>query len=136
VCQPSKAHDHRILHLSRHARFARTVSVSPSPPSITSNNLFSAVNADVTLLNEIGLDPGIDHCSAYALLERVRARGMRVRSFISFCGGLPESRERGAPLGYKFSWSPRGAIAAALNGARFRLDDQVSQFFFPLLLFE
>ncbi|TFY82056.1 hypothetical protein EWM64_g1953 [Hericium alpestre] len=84
-----------------------------------------AVSADVVLLNEIGLDPGIDHCSAEALLSRLRAENKEIVSFISFCGGLPapEAAE-GIPLGYKFSWSPRGVLRAAENGARFRLTGQ------------
>ena len=78
------------------------------------------------LLNEIGLDPGIDHCSAIALLSSLRAQGKRVRSFTSFCGGLPAPEHaEGLPLRYKFSWSPRGVLSAALNGARFKLWDKV-----------
>lgn len=69
----------------------------------------SALDADVILLNEIGLDPGIDHCSAISLIERIKAQNKRVKSFISFCGGLPalECIDSDIPLGYKFSWSPR-----------------------------
>ena len=82
-----------------------------------------AAGADVLLLNEIGLDPGIDHCSAHAMLERIRGSGGSVRSFVSFCGGLPapEAAE-GVPLGYKFSWSPRGVLRAANEGAHFLLN--------------
>lgn len=82
-----------------------------------------AADADVLLLNEIGLDPGIDHCSAHAMLERIRGSGGSVSSFVSFCGGLPapEAAE-GVPLGYKFSWSPRGVLRAANESARFLLD--------------
>ena len=83
------------------------------------------------LLNEIGLDPGIDHCSAIALLEKLRGEGKAVRSFASFCGGLPapeHAEATGGPLRYKFSWSPRGVLSAALNGARYKLWDQVRSF--------
>ena len=75
-----------------------------------------------------GLDPGIDHCSAHALLARLRADGKQVVGFTSFCGGLPapEAAE-GVPLGYKFSWSPRGVLRAAGEGARFRLGGKVSR---------
>jgi len=65
------------------------------------------VASDVLLLNEIGLDPGIDHCSAISLLHRLQAQNRTVRSFVSFCGGLPAPEEADVPLGYKFSWSPR-----------------------------
>ncbi|KAF8530178.1 Saccharopine dehydrogenase-domain-containing protein [Hysterangium stoloniferum] len=81
----------------------------------------SALEADVLLLNEIGLDPGIDHCSAISLLQRLRSQKNTVKSFISFCGGLPTPETADVPLGYKFSWSPRGVLGAALNEARFKL---------------
>ena len=80
------------------------------------------------LLNEIGLDPGIDHCSAIKLCDEIRARGERVTSFVSFCGGLPAPEcAEDVPLGYKFSWSPRGVLGAALNGARYKLGGAVSR---------
>lgn len=92
----------------------------------TFTNYYRALNADVLLLNEIGLDPGIDHCSAISLLQRLRLQNKRILSFTSFCGGIPapESAE-GVPLGYKFSWSPRGVLSAALNGSRFKLGGRV-----------
>ncbi|CDO70674.1 hypothetical protein BN946_scf184761.g12 [Trametes cinnabarina] len=80
-----------------------------------------AVAADVVLMNEIGLDPGIDHCSAMSLLESLRAEGKQIVSFTSFCGGLPAPECADVPLGYKFSWSPKGVLSAASNSARFKL---------------
>ncbi|KAI0318332.1 Saccharopine dehydrogenase-domain-containing protein [Amylostereum chailletii] len=87
-----------------------------------------AQDADVLLLNEIGLDPGIDHCSAHSLITRLKAENKRLTSFTSFCGGLPapEAAE-GVPLGYKFSWSPRGVLRAAGEGARFLLEGKVRE---------
>jgi Saccharopine dehydrogenase C-terminal domain len=88
--------------------------------------MYRALAADVLLLNEIGLDPGIDHCSAISLVEKLRENGKEIVSYTSFCGGLPapESAEN-IPLGYKFSWSPRGVLSASLNGAKFKLCGQV-----------
>ncbi|KAI9511190.1 Saccharopine dehydrogenase-domain-containing protein [Russula earlei] len=84
-----------------------------------------AQSAGVLLLNEIGLDPGIDHCSAHSLLSRLRSENKQVVSFTSFCGGLPAPEvAEGVPLGYKFSWSPRGVLRAANEGASFRLSGQ------------
>ena len=78
------------------------------------------------LLNEIGLDPGIDHCSALALVDSLKRQGKEVVSFTSFCGGLPAPEcAEDVPLGYKFSWNPRGVLTAALNEATFRLGNQV-----------
>ena len=95
----------------------------------TAHNLtcHRAVAADVLFLNEIGLDPGIEHCSAISLLSKLQAENKRVTSFTSFCGGLPAPEHaEGVPLKYKFSWSPRGVLGAALNGARFKLWGEVS----------
>ncbi|EJD00287.1 uncharacterized protein FOMMEDRAFT_126943 [Fomitiporia mediterranea MF3/22] len=78
-----------------------------------------AINSGVLLLNEIGLDPGIDHCSALSLLASLRKQKKKVVSFTSFCGGLPAPECADVPLKYKFSWSPRGVLSAALNGAQF-----------------
>ncbi|KAF8634324.1 hypothetical protein AX15_000984 [Amanita polypyramis BW_CC] len=81
-----------------------------------------AIQSGVVLLNEIGLDPGIDHCSTHALLAQFNKDKKRVVSFTSFCGGFPAPESvAGIPLGYKFSWTPRGVLGAALNGARFKL---------------
>ena len=105
-------------------------------PSVFDNVIhckFRAEKAGVILLNEIGLDPGIDHCSAISLLSDLRAQNKRVVSFTSFCGGLPAPENADVPLGYKFSWSPRGVLGAALNGARFKLDGKV-RFYLQLRL--
>lgn len=86
---------------------------------------FRAESTNVVLLNEIGLDPGIDHCSALSLLKQLEKENKRVLSFTSFCGGLPAPEASDVPLGYKFSWSPRGVLNAALNTARFKLNGKV-----------
>ncbi|OQV24242.1 Alpha-aminoadipic semialdehyde synthase, mitochondrial [Hypsibius exemplaris] len=78
-----------------------------------------AVDADVTILNEMGLDPGIDHLLAMECFDEVKELGGKVTSFRSFCGGLPAPEFSDNPLRYKFSWNPRGVFLAALNGARF-----------------
>lgn len=87
-----------------------------------------ASQADVLLLNEIGLDPGIDHCSAVDLRDRLETEGKEITSFMSVCGGLPAPEFSNAPLGYKFSWSPRGVLIAGLNAARFKLMGKVHFF--------
>lgn len=73
--------------------------------------------AGLTVLNEMGLDPGIDHMSAMRILDRVRAEGGRIEAFESYCGGLvaPESDDN--PWGYKFSWNPRNVVLAGQGGA-------------------
>jgi len=76
--------------------------------------------AGLLFLNEIGLDPGIDHMSAMRIIDGARARGGRVVSFRSYCGGLPAPEANTNPWGYKFSWSPRAVILASRNAGRYR----------------
>lgn len=78
-----------------------------------------AAKAGLLFLNEIGLDPGIDHMSAMAIIDRVKNEGGKVVSFVSSCGGLPAPDANDNPLGYKFSWSPKGVLMAGRNDARF-----------------
>ncbi len=80
---------------------------------------------DVLLLNETGLDPGIDHMSAMQIRDDVIRRGGRVVSFESCCGGLPAPEANDNPFGYKFSWSPRGVLLAGRNSASYRKDGRL-----------
>eukprot|EP00753_Platysulcus_tardus_P020629 PLAT8298.1.p1 GENE.PLAT8298.1~~PLAT8298.1.p1 ORF type:complete len:1034 (+),score=530.21 PLAT8298.1:39-3104(+) len=79
----------------------------------------------LVLLNEVGLDPGIDHMSAMRVIDDVRDAGGKLFSFSSLCGGLPAPEAADNPFGYKFSWSPRGVLTAARNASRFRRDGKV-----------
>jgi saccharopine dehydrogenase-like NADP-dependent oxidoreductase len=74
----------------------------------------------LVFLNEIGVDPGIDHMSAMRVIDGVHARGGRVLSFRSYCGGLPAPEACDNPFGYKFSWAPRGVLLAGRNDAVYR----------------
>jgi saccharopine dehydrogenase-like NADP-dependent oxidoreductase len=84
-----------------------------------------AKEAEVLLLNEIGVDPGIDHMSAMQAIERVRNAGGELVGFVSYCGGLPAPEANDNPFGYKFSWAPRGVILAAKNPGRYLKDGEV-----------
>lgn len=79
----------------------------------------------VLLLNECGLDPGIDHMMAAEAIRRLEREGLRVTSFVSYCGGLPAPDSAGNPLRYKLSWSPRGVLVAARSPVRFLRDGRV-----------
>ena len=79
-----------------------------------------AREAGIMVLNEIGVDPGIDHMSAMRIIDDVRKRGGRVVSFKSYCGGLPAPQDNDNPFGYKFSWSPRAVCTAGKNPGRYR----------------
>ncbi|KAJ3018268.1 hypothetical protein HKX48_002999 [Thoreauomyces humboldtii] len=79
----------------------------------------AAKKAGITVFNEIGVDPGIDHLYAIKMIEEVHAAGGKVLSFLSYCGGLPAPEDSNNPLGYKFSWSSRGVLLALRNNARY-----------------
>ncbi len=79
---------------------------------------------NLLFLNEIGLDPGIDHMSAMKIIHGVEERGGRIVSFFSYCGGLPAPEANTNPFGYKFSWSPRGVVLAGKNTGRYLKDGQ------------
>jgi saccharopine dehydrogenase (NADP+, L-glutamate forming)/spermidine synthase len=81
-----------------------------------------AKDAGILILNEIGLDPGIDHMSAMKIIHEVQNKGGRIASFYSYCGGLPAPEANTNPWGYKFSWSPRGVVLAGKNSARYLKD--------------
>ena len=78
-----------------------------------------ARDAGVTILCEMGLDPGMDHMSAMKMMDDAKRQGATITSFASWCGGLPSPEAANNPLRYKFSWSPRGVLSAAQNSARF-----------------
>ena len=78
-----------------------------------------AVERGVLLLNETGLDPGIDHMSAIETIREIERDGGRVRGFRSYCGALPAPESSANPWRYKFAWSPRGVVVAARNPVRY-----------------
>lgn len=84
----------------------------------------AAKAAGVILLNEIGVDPGIDHMTAMRIFHQVWANGGRITRFVSWCGGLPAPEANTNPFGYKFSWSPRGVLLAGKNAAHYLWDGQ------------
>ncbi|MFE3845504.1 saccharopine dehydrogenase C-terminal domain-containing protein [Thermoplasmatota archaeon] len=77
-----------------------------------------AKEAGVILLNECGLDPGIDHMSAMRVIHEVEKDRGKIISFRSTTGALPSHEANNNPFGYKFSWSPRGVLLASLNPSR------------------
>ncbi|RFU33563.1 hypothetical protein B7463_g2784, partial [Scytalidium lignicola] len=82
-------------------------------------------DAGITVMNEIGLDPGIDHLYAIKTISEVHAAGGKIISFLSYCGGLPAPENSDNPLGYKFSWSARGVLLALKNAAKYYKDGKV-----------
>jgi len=72
----------------------------------------------VLLLNEIGLDPGIDHLSAKKLIDEIHAKGGEITLFKSFCGGLVAPEYDNNPWNYKFTWNPRNVVLAGQGTAQ------------------
>lgn len=75
--------------------------------------------AGLLFINEMGLDPGIDHMSAMRIIDTVHAKGGKVEEFYSLCGALPAPEAATNPFRYKFSWSPKGVVLAGNNDAMF-----------------
>ena len=68
-------------------------------------------------MNEIGLDPGIDHMSAMKVIEEIREKGGKIILFESFCGGLVAPESDNNLWNYKFTWAPRNVVLAGQGGA-------------------
>ncbi len=74
-------------------------------------------DSGLVFMNEIGLDPGIDHMSAMKVINEIRSKGGKMLLFESFTGGLvaPESDDN--LWNYKFTWNPRNVVLAGQGGA-------------------
>ena len=78
-----------------------------------------ATDNGVLLLNEIGLDPGIDHMSAMQIIDSIKEKGGELTSFKSFCGGLVHPDYDNNPWNYKFTWNPRNVVLAGQGVAQY-----------------
>ncbi|MFA8450446.1 MAG: saccharopine dehydrogenase C-terminal domain-containing protein [Bacteroidales bacterium] len=71
-----------------------------------------AKKAGIPLMNELGLDPGIDHMSAMKVIDEIRNMGGQMCGFYSSTGGLVAPKYDTNPWGYKFTWNPRNVVLA------------------------
>ncbi len=78
-----------------------------------------ARNSGVILLNEVGLDPGLDHMSAMKIIDEIKNKGGDITSFKSFCGGLVHPDYDNNPWNYKFTWNPRNVVLAGKGIAQY-----------------
>ena len=103
------------LAISKKAHFVSSSYISPEMRNL--NN--AALDAGVSLVNEIGLDPGIDHLMAHKLVDDFKkSEPMNAEteiSFLSYCGGVPKTPNE---FKYKFSWSPLGVLKALKSPSR------------------
>jgi saccharopine dehydrogenase-like NADP-dependent oxidoreductase len=78
--------------------------------------------AGLLFMNEIGVDPGIDHMSAMAIIDEVRSKKGTITSFKSYCGGLIAPESDNNPWNYKFTWNPRNVVLAGQGKAAQYID--------------
>jgi len=72
----------------------------------------------VILLNEVGVDPGIDHMSTMQVIDKIKAQGGEMISFRSYTGGLVAPKYDNNPWNYKFTWNPRNVVLAGQGIAK------------------
>ena len=111
---PARFHDlvaEDCLKLKKHLLTASYV--SPALRKISKD----VKSAGLVFLNEVGLDPGIDHMSAMAILDRLRDKGGKILLFESFTGGLVAPESDTNLWNYKFTWNPRNVVLAGQGGA-------------------
>jgi saccharopine dehydrogenase-like NADP-dependent oxidoreductase len=77
----------------------------------------AAKKNNLIFMNEVGLDPGIDHMSAMKVIREIKEKGGKIFSFESFCGGLVAPESDTNLWNYKFTWAPRNVVLAGQGGA-------------------
>jgi saccharopine dehydrogenase-like NADP-dependent oxidoreductase len=107
----------------RHRKHLVTTSyVKPEMQALDSE----ARKLGIGLLNEMGLDPGIDHMSAMKIIDYIHEKEGEVEEFYSLCGALPAPESsHDNPLRYKFSWSPKGVVLAGNNSAIYKRKGEI-----------
>ncbi len=84
-----------------------------------------ACKSNITILNEMGLDPGIDHMWAVKMIDEIKEQGGKIEKFISVCGALPAPECLDNPFRYKFSWSPIGVMRATSAKTSYLKNNQI-----------
>ena len=85
----------------------------------------------LAFLNEVGLDPGLDHMSALKLIKEIKNDNGKIKSFKSHCGGLIHPEFDNNPWKYKFTWNPRNVVLAAKGQAKFLRNNKVIKINYP-----
>ncbi len=119
---PETLHIHLVKDCIKHR--VNLVTASYVSPQMAAFN-DEAASAGLVFLNEMGLDPGIDHMETMKLLSKVKAKGGNLISLKSFGGGLvaPESDDN--PWGYKITWNPMNVVMAGMASARYVKDEKL-----------
>lgn len=119
---PETLHVHLVKDCIKHR--VNLVSASYVSPEMASFN-DEAASAGLVFLNEMGLDPGIDHMETMKLLAKVKAKGGKLISLRSFGGGLVASDSDDNPWGYKITWNPMNVVMAGVASARYVKDEKL-----------
>jgi len=102
--------------IKHHKNMVTTSYVKPEMKALDKD----AKDAGILILNEVGLDPGIDHMSAKKIIDHVHAKNGKIQEFYSLCGALPAIDVACQnPFKYKFSWSPIGVLMAGNNDGKY-----------------
>jgi saccharopine dehydrogenase-like NADP-dependent oxidoreductase len=110
---PANLHIHVARTCLKYSKYLLTASyesdeIKKMRNEIKENNLL--------FLNEMGLDPGLDHMSTMQILDRIRSEGHELLGFESFTGGLIAPESDNNPWHYKFSWNPSNVVRAGREG--------------------
>ncbi|MCB0750365.1 MAG: saccharopine dehydrogenase, partial [Ignavibacteriae bacterium] len=84
-----------------------------------------AQSKGILILNEMGLDPGIDHMSAMQIITRIRENNGTISSFISYGSGIPAPEVKSNPLNYCITWNPSNVVTAGDAGAQYLEDGKI-----------
>ena len=82
-------------------------------------------NRKLLFICEMGLDPGIDHMSAMKIIDEIKAKGGKITSFKSHCGGLVAPESDNNPWHYKISWNPRNIVMAGQSGSVYKENNEI-----------
>ena len=81
-----------------------------------------AKEVGISLLNELGVDPGIDHMSAMRVIDKIKEKGGKLTAFKSSTGGLIAPEYDNNPWNYKFTWNPRNVVVAGQGVSQYLLN--------------
>jgi saccharopine dehydrogenase-like NADP-dependent oxidoreductase len=109
---------HLHIEVAKDCIFYKKNMVTASYISDAMQELDDAVKANnLIFMNEVGLDPGIDHMSAMKIIDEIKEKGGKMILFESFCGGLVAPESDNNLWNYKFTWAPRNVVLAGQGGA-------------------
>lgn len=105
------------------ARIAIEAGVNMLTASYVSEEMRSLDEAarakDLIIMNEVGLDPGLDHMTIMDMMDDLKAKGYRITHFSSHCGGIPARKAANNAVRYKFSWNPAGVLGALTRPSKY-----------------